>query len=466
MQHIMDLYNGWGVTGPNESCGFASIGLDFNPLICDCIDFDFYKYIIHNNSFFPHLLCRNPPNLRNKLISKIPLHEFVCDLKTHCPDKCECKEYPYNVTTVIRCTANALSLLPDMLPALRDGRYKYVLDAAYSNIRKLEHRAYFTDVLRGLFFRNKIDRIEYSAMEALENVDILDLHNNELQALPENISHITFSRNTRQILLSGNPWFCNCNALEYRDWMVSNQERIPDWFSIKCQGPPYMQGKKLLTCDRKLFCNKPVGTSDVIKFVAIGLGTFLLLVIVFIAFPVMFVFKKRVWIYKRTSWHPFDRDECGSENKEFDVFVCYSTLDEDYIVEDLIPELHRQGFKVCFHRLHFDLGLSIITNIDNCIQQSKRTLVYFTESFRLSELCLWEFNVAMEMDARQGTHRLVIIKGADLDLDALDERAKSYFQRFTYVERSSNYYWDNLVYALPLTRMGPDEEMLFAIEGC
>ena len=67
---------------------------------------------------------------------------------------------------------------------------------------------------------------------------------------------------------------------------------------------------------------------------------------------------------------------------------------------------------------------------------------------------MWEFNVALDRDLEGRTRRLVIIKDTDLDVGRLDKTLQTYLHRVTYVERESEYFWDNLLYTLPINRLG------------
>ena len=209
-----------------------------------------------------------------------------------------------------------------------------------------------------------------------------------------------------------------------------------------------MKNKVIKTLDQVLFCPQ----QDMTKFIIIGLVT--AVVALCVSTSVCFVYKKRTWIYKRTGWHPLNRDEAADEGKEFDVFVSYADEDEEYVGEYLIPELQNQGFKVCYHRVNFHAGKPITTNIFEAIDGSKRTLVFFSNDFNQSNFCMWEFSVALEMDLKEGTNRLITIKDTDLDIETLEVTPRSYFKRSTFIEKESTDFWENLLYSLPIERMG------------
>ena len=46
------------------------------------------------------------------------------------------------------------------------------------------------------------------------------------------------------------------------------------------------------------------------------------------------------------------------------------------------------------------------------------------------------------------------IKYEDVDLKLLDLTLQAYFKRYTYIEKESQVFWNNLEYSLPLNKMG------------
>ena len=71
--------------------------------------------------------------------------------------------------------------------------------------------------------------------------------------------------------------------------------------------------------------------------------------------------------------HPFEKDECEGENKEFDVFVSYSSDDPEW-AQHIIKDLMDAGYKVFDHERHFIIGEQIMDNKENAITKSKRTM--------------------------------------------------------------------------------------------
>ena len=428
------------------------LGLDKNPLNCDCIDYDIYQYVRDLGLFnFQSVRCTQPARLRGSSPVQVPLDQFVCDLHDACPLGCSCVYAPFYRNTSINCDNYKKTLLPDKVPSLAHKDHNYVLSFQHSNLIKLTHTAYLPNSTVVKLSHSHISEVTLGAFLALDNVCQLFLDNNNLKILPKNITTVRL-RNATELRLGRNPWACDCQSLETKQWMVDHKDTITDKDSINCNSPENMAGRNVISIDSISFCPG----YDITKYAAIIVSVLAVAVILVSGIAYCFVSKKRVWIFKKTQWHPFDRDEVADEGKEFDVFVSYANEDEGYVDEYLIPELQNRGYKVCYHRVNFCGGTSIIENICNSINNSKRTLVFFSNLFRESPFCIWEFKEALNKDLREETKNLITIKDTDLNTDDLDDTSKSYFQRFTFIEREAEGFWDNLVYSLPNRRGDPD----------
>ena len=392
------------------------------------------------------LTCDLPVNLRGKDITSIPLDKFICNITEKCASGCTCSKNLYHKNINIVCPN--YTELPDELPSLPGDNFSYFLNFEKSHLKELRSKPYLWNASVAIFSHGTISKVTLDVLLALSNGSKLYLDHNQLQTLPNNLSSIDF-KGQAELYLSGNPWVCECKVLKTRDWIATNSKVILDVDQIICHSPHHVKNKVMKTLDRVLFCPQ----QDMTKFIIVGLV--IAVVALFVSMSVCIVYRKRAWIYKKTGWHPLNREEAADhEGKEFDVFVSYADEDEAYVGEYLIPELQNLGFKVCFHRVNFHAGKPITTNIFEAIDGSKRTLVFFSNDFKQSNFCMWEFSVALEMDLKEGTNRLITIKDTDLDIETLDVTPRSYFKRSTYIEKESADFWENLLYSLPIERMG------------
>ena len=321
--------------------------------------------------------------------------------------------------------------------------YRYYLFLQQNKITSLESLPYLKFVATLVVSDNKLRHLSVDALRRLENIDRLYLDGNNLERLPDQISRVNMSSVT-EMRFKDNMWRCDCNGFQTKRWLVQHQGVISDSPKIHCKYPDRLKGAAMLTLPDYLFICGDIAFSIV--------GT-VSACVVFLILPII-IYIKRIWIYKTFKWHPMVWDECHGENCEFDIFVSYANEDEEYVGDYLIPVLLSHGFKVCFHKIHFLPGTPILTNIEHAVYNSKRTLLFLSNFFSNSNYCMWEFNVALHRDLEGRTRRLVIIKDTDLDVGRLDKTLQTYLHRVTYVERESEYLWDNLLYTLPINRQG------------
>jgi hypothetical protein len=81
----------------------------------------------------------------------------------------------------------------------------------------------------------------------------------------------------------------------------------------------------------------------------------------------------------------------------YDVFICFSSTIEKWVKEDLIPELEDStvGLKVCVHYRDFRPGRTIINNIIDSIQNSKKIVFVISDGFSASGWCEFEMHAAI-----------------------------------------------------------------------
>ncbi|KAJ8337263.1 hypothetical protein SKAU_G00384830 [Synaphobranchus kaupii] len=87
----------------------------------------------------------------------------------------------------------------------------------------------------------------------------------------------------------------------------------------------------------------------------------------------------------------------GKKNFTYDAFISYSSLDETWVMRELVPRMEGprgKGFRLCLHHRDFRLGAAILENIEAAIYSSRRTLCVVSRDFLRSEWCALEFQLA------------------------------------------------------------------------
>ena len=284
---------------------------------------------------------------------------------------------------------------------------------------------------------------DVSNMLSLSFQHLSILYNNKLQTLPDNITLVNLEK-MNDLKLGANLWACDCKDLGTKRWMTAHAKVIKDAINTLCQTPQDMRGKNMIYSDIVDFCPNSHGVMyNIIIIVCASIVTFILICSTFLRCS-----SKKCWFIRRKPSRVY-QDDALNDGKIYDIFVSYADEDSDYIENDLIQRLENEGFKICYHRVNFAAGWSIIDNISQSINNSKRTLAFFSTSYKKSRFCIWEYKEALNKDMQDGTHNLITIKDTDMGIEDLDDAVKSYLDRFTYIEKDAEKFWENLMFTLP-----------------
>ncbi len=253
------------------------------------------------------------------------------------------------------------------------------------------------------------------------------------------------------INLEGNPFRCDCRDLDLYRLLRDPQYgmHLTNLATLVCDHPLNLKGRLFKTLlDSELGCDSAPAL-PLILGVSVG-GTVLLAMSLF-----GFLFCNRVRLYRWSGYtlHPWGLDECIGENKEFDVFVAHASEDEPWTLE-LIEELEIRGFKVLFHKRDFEVGVTKIENIMMAVDKSKRTICVLSPSFVASRWCSWEFITVFNDDIEEHKRRLLLIVKERVAWESLSLAMQRYMRDFTYIDAESKYFLDNLLYSLPVKRLG------------
>ena len=456
IKHFTDILTGWNINISTPELLHSCLDIllpdmALAPLTCDCVDYDIYRYFQNGSTFEDQLVCTEPLHLQDKNVMQINLDQFICDMDIEsCPQGCLCKNNPYYKSINVTCKKDyKRGTLPTTLPELPNEEYSYCLDFHKTLIARIQWTPYLANVKVANFSSNLISEISMEALWDLQNVSILYLDNNKLHRLPDNITAIRFNTLT-EIRLGRNPWDCDCAATETRYWMIRHKNVIKDRDFIQCLSPPQLLHVNIIYNTSNLLCPSKTSKTNIVMSGSIS-GTTVVLVCIL----VIIVITLRKWLHNRKMKQRMNYID-DAEDREFDVFISFASEDEDYIVDTLMPELENHNYKVCFHRIHFLGGFTLSDNIFQCINNSRRTLVYFSNFYKNSNCCMWEFNEALNKDIQEGTKCLITIKTADLDTENMDGSLKAYFQRRTCLEKDGPKFWENLLYSLPRRHAGPE----------
>ncbi|CAH1776868.1 unnamed protein product [Owenia fusiformis] len=328
---------------------------------------------------------------------------------------------------------------------------------------------------------NSIKTIQDKVFSPLKLLSFLDLEGNQLQSVNLTIfeplglmlingkplSWISISVNgvgpinAREhweskwsILLSNNPWDC-CRGLPLKKWLNAHQSIIPNLVDIHCMRgnltelvPLFEMSDSNLTC----IPEPPIPFQQTSYFQAI-IGV---LVVVSFCLSGLLIFRRfkshiKLKLFVLFGWR---FDKIDDSNKQYDALLSYSGLNGEWMRDELLIQLEEAGYKLCLHERDFRAGEPIMDNINNAIDNSKRTIIVLSNEFLESGYAIYEF-IRSHDDRARGERDPVILVLYD-SLDNLDEDAlakhptlNTYISTRTYLVRNNKYFWESIILAMP-----------------
>jgi hypothetical protein len=122
------------------------------------------------------------------------------------------------------------------------------------------------------------------------------------------------------------------------------------------------------------------------------------------------------------------------KKKTYDVFISYANEDHLWVTEELVPKLEKEHqFKCCFHERDFQIGVTVMQNIVNCVDKSQVFVVVLTPSYVNSTWCMFELflaqsrlNQTMSTSLQLNSQNLIIVVKQSIDKMAISRISKSY----------------------------------------
>ncbi|XP_054127761.1 toll-like receptor 7 [Melozone crissalis] len=237
--------------------------------------------------------------------------------------------------------------------------------------------------LQELMLRNnRIQRLTKYFLRGAFKLRHLDLSSNKIQIIrrssfPENVIN-----NLEMLLLHGNPFKCNCEAVWFVWWINRTQVTIPLLATdVTCAGPGAHKGRSVVFLD---LYTCELDTSYLILY-ALTASAILALMM----FPVMsHLYFWDVWYsYHYCTARLKGYRRLSSPAACYDAFIAYDSEDpavNEWVLQELVERLENQKarqFNLCLEGRDWLPGQPVFDNLSQSIQLSKKTIFVLTNRY-------------------------------------------------------------------------------------
>ncbi|XP_069842387.1 toll-like receptor 4 [Dendropsophus ebraccatus] len=289
--------------------------------------------------------------------------------------------------------------------------------------------------------KNNLLELQATLLGQLTALVYLNLSSNNFQSFSEETTKLV-SQNLAKVDLSHNPYDCSCDQKTFLLWVYEQNLRgLTFGESLKCKTPEYHKGTQLR--DVSLTCNLTI---------YVCFGVFAITIV--IAGGMFHCYKQKYF----QLCYLLHTDRNVIADKEYDAFVIHSSLDEEWVKEQLVPKLEggTPHFQLCLHYRDFIPGVPITTNIVNeGIQRSRKALIILSQNFIESKWCSFEFEMVMSWQYLESQCGVIVILLEAVNMAHLKHMLglNKYLRKNTYLKWVDGYverkvFWKRLREAL------------------
>lgn len=346
--------------------------IDFNPIYCNCVILHFNKFL--RNELAPetrkmikiipgNLKCVGPDNLNGKRVKDVNPKELLCPFDSpqssekRCPNKCTCMVRPDDRTLMVDCSNADLTEVPDLPNSILHQFLCTEFNISFNQIKELpivSSNSYIN--VREIYAQN--NTIKKISIENIpEQLRIIDLSNNKLKEMNSTVfEKLNKTRGLSELRLSGNPWKCNCETLDLYSFVLAKFNIIKDFNSVRCS-----TGEAIYKLSAGDFC-----PAEPLLVVVICVCTIVIGILIGLIAAVYYQTEIKVWLFAHNVCLWFVTEEELDKDKKYDAFISYSHKDEEFVTEQLVPQLENGShpFKLCLHIRDWIVGEWIPTQVN------------------------------------------------------------------------------------------------------
>lgn len=305
--------------------------LDNNPFNCDLKLHNLFLTAEKNPQVtfeFKNANCSLPAMMKNRMLRDLTRKDLKCNVVGFF-SICSCFFDEDRKYLEIDCSGSKFKSPPDFTRDVITQKTDLIFDQILLNISHNKLGS-LPDISRERKLSiTKIDAVNNSIADLRINnlnsrLKCLDLRNNSMKHISHDV--IQALGKLQQVMLSGNPWICDCTNLDFFTNLKTIKNVIKDYDEVHCSN---LNKKFADLTPREVCFDWPL-----VAACGIVLGAFGVFLSLF------YKFKKsiKIFLYAHDMCLWFVNEEELDEDKNYDVFVCFASADKR-LVNDIITEL-------------------------------------------------------------------------------------------------------------------------------
>nr|QOS44506.1 toll-like receptor 13 [Argyrosomus japonicus] len=310
-------------------------------------------------------------------------------------------------------------------------------------------------------YRTDLDDLPANLMPPDNTLEILKVTSNHLHTVDK--AMLDALPRLRILDITENPLTCSCDNAWFKTWAIHNtQTQVSYLYNMQCDNDqrfPYLWQFDDKACSFELASFTLFITCSVLD-------------VLFMCVCVFWHIQGPALRYLMLILRAKLRGRRGGAEARFqyDAFVSYSSKDEAWVMEQLMPNLEKPAagaprLRLCLHHRDFRPGAAVLANIEAAIYNSRHTICVVTRHFLQSEWCSLEFQLASLRLLFDGSDVLLLVF-----LEEIPEHCLSPYRRLRKIIRKKTYllwpkepqeedaFWVRLIDALKDNREEEEEE--------
>ncbi|CAG2215568.1 unnamed protein product [Mytilus edulis] len=316
----------------------------------------------------------------------------------------------YLPKTEIRMQQMFSSLIKLKVLSLSSGSLAFLPKNVFPNLKSLDTLSLSANRLSSWNDGNAVFR----NMTSLRK---LYLSNNFIRIINETTFPFEVLNSLKELDLSRNPYACSCDQLWFTEWMKTTHVKLIMYpLFYRCRQPPELDNMVLQKyAESKMQC--PPWNPLYSMAIVLSCSGLLLVTFITIGLKCQTNIKNYIYLWKvkykrRKGYLPFT----NADDFEYHAFVVYCDADRNWVHQTFLPKVEQdEGIKLCIHQRNFEVGESIIANINKYLEKSWKVVVILSNEFAKSEWCQWEVDVVQERRRRYGRDVFLLIMLKNID---------------------------------------------------